>query len=220
MLRLLYFVVGLLDTNTYLVYDEETRDAVVIDPGGEVNELINWIERLNLNLRAILATHGHFDHVWGVDDLKSHYNAPFYMHHLDVEIARTSMSWVKLWGVKPKEAPTPDHTIANDQVLRIGSIDIVAIHTPGHTPGSTCFYIPRLGALFSGDTLFAGTVGRTDLPGGSSEDLMKSLAKIFRRLPLDTFVYPGHGPSTTLRRELRANIYVEDALRIYGELKS
>ncbi len=213
MIRVISFVLGMLDTNTYIVYDEDTRDAVVVDPGDESSEVVDWVERLGLRVRAILATHGHFDHVLGVDYIRNALGAEFYMHRDDLWVARQSMEWLRIWGLEPRKPPEPDHVIEGDTLLELGSLSLRILHTPGHTPGSVCIYIDRDRILFSGDTLFSGTVGRTDLPGGSWRDLAQSLRKIFQTLPSETIVYPGHGPSTTLKRELRANPFVEDALR-------
>ena len=213
LIRVLTFVLGVLDTNTYLIYDDVTRDAVVIDPAEESRDVVEWIHRLGLRVRAIVATHGHFDHVLGVDYLRSELGTEFYMHRDDVWIARESMEWLRIWGLEPREAPKPDILIDSDTVLELGSLRLQLLHTPGHTPGSMCIYIDSDRTLFSGDTLFSGTVGRTDLPGGSWKDLVNSLRKIFTTLPSETLVYPGHGPSTTLKREQRANPFVEDALR-------
>ena len=219
MIRVLKFIVGPLDTNTYLLYDEESRHAVLIDPGfdiDEFSEVLKWIERLRLEVDYAIATHGHFDHVYGVDLVKSVLGSKFIMHVADLEIAQRSMEWVRIWQMEPVEVPTPDIAIERDTTVAVPGIDLELLHTPGHTPGSIVVYVPSERMLFSGDTLFCGTVGRTDLPGGNERLLMQSLARIFRELPEDTIVYPGHGPSTSLKRERRANIFVEEALRLYG----
>lgn len=210
----LRFVVGLLDTNMYLVYDERTLDSVLIDVGGDPSEALSWVERLGLRLIAVLATHGHFDHVAGIPRLGR--RAPAYIHTDDVTTVRTSMEWYSRYSGEKVEEPLFDVLLDGDAELGLGSIEVRVLHTPGHSPGSVSIYVPRAGALFTGDTLFAGTVGRTDLPGGSAEDLYKSIRKVYDRVPSDTLVYPGHGPHTTLRREMRANPFVEDALRSPG----
>ena len=167
---------------------------------------------MNLRVYAVLATHGHFDHVLGVDAVKRVLGAPFYMHGGDVRIAEETLSWYSRVSGETVGRLEVDRELPGDCTLRFGTLELRVIHTPGHTPGSVSIYVPSLQALFSGDTLFAGTVGRTDLPGGSERALAESIRKIFRTLPLDTYVHPGHGPPTTLRRELRANPFVEDAL--------
>jgi len=219
LLRVLKFVVGPLDTNTYLLYDEETKNALIIDPGFDIEEfreVLEWVDRLDLNVRYAVATHGHFDHVYGADLAREVLECSFVMHGADIEIARGSMEWVRIWSMDPVAVPTPDKVIEGDTRIYIAEHAVELIHTPGHTPGSIVIYVPSEGILFSGDTLFCGTVGRTDLPGGDERALMRSLAKIFTTLPSETIVYPGHGPSTSLKRERRANPFVEEALRIYG----
>ncbi len=213
--RFLSFVVGPLDTNCYLVYDEEAREGVVIDPGGdaeELAELLRWVDRLGLRVVAIVVTHGHFDHFLGAPYLSRELGAPIYMNPRDAEVARVSAKWSPAFGYE-EVVLEEFEPLSEGSSIRFGDLELKPIETPGHSPGSTCLYVEGE-ALFSGDTLFAGTVGRTDLPGGSHRDLLRSIAKIFSSLPLDTRVYPGHGPSTTLRRELRANPFVEDALRL------
>jgi len=201
-----------LDTNTYLVYDSDSLDAVVIDVGGDPSEVLDWVRRLDLRVHAVLATHGHFDHVLGAGAVRRALGVPLYMHRDDVQVAEETLSWYsRAFGGDVGKLEV-DYALAGDCTLRFGSLELHVIHTTGHTPGSVSIYVPDLQALFSGDTLFAGTVGRTDLPGGSERALAESIRKIFRTLPLDTYVHPGHGPSTTLRRELRANPFVEDAL--------
>ncbi len=217
--RIISFVVGPLDTNCYLVYDENEKKGIVIDPGGdeeELSELLTWIDRLKLDIVAVIATHGHFDHILGVEYVVKELGAPFYMNPKDLAIARDSAKWATAFGYRKPSIPSSFSNLVDGTKIVFGSLEAVAIETPGHTPGSTCIYIPHSNILFTGDTLFAGTVGRTDLPGGSHSELMKSLAKLFTSLPLETIVYPGHGPQTNLLRELRANPFVEDSLRVRG----
>jgi len=208
-----------LDTNTYLVYDSESLDAVIVDVGGDPSEILDWVRRLSLRVHAVLATHGHFDHVLGVGAVRGALGVPFYMHRDDVRVAEETLGWYSRAFGESVGRLEVDYALPGDCTLRFGSLELRVIHTPGHTPGSVSIYVPDLQALFSGDTLFAGTVGRTDLPGGSERALAESIRKVFRVLPLDTYVYPGHGPSTTFRRELRANPFVEEALAGAGGAK-
>ncbi|MCX8185289.1 MAG: MBL fold metallo-hydrolase [Sulfolobales archaeon] len=207
----LKFVVGLLDTNMYLVFDSRSRDALLVDVGGDPSEALSWVQRMNLKLRALLATHGHFDHVIGLPQLRD-FKLSTYIHRSDLDTVRLSVEWYSRYTQARTEIPEFNSPVEGDTELKIGTIELVVLHTPGHSPGSTSIYIPSAEVLLSGDTLFAGTVGRTDLPGGSEENLRESIKKIYERVPLDVVVYPGHGPQTTLRRELRANPFVEDAL--------
>lgn len=209
---ILKFTVGILDTNMYIVYDEGSRDSILVDPGGDPSEGLEWVRRLSLELRAVLATHGHFDHVAGLPSLRG-LGVPSYIHRDDLEVVGVSAGWYSRYLGEEMEVPNFDVLLDGDTELRFGSLELRVLHTPGHSPGSIAIYIPEAGALLSGDTIFAGTVGRVDLPGGSEEELARSIRKIYERVPLDVVVYPGHGPQTTLRRELRANPFVEDALK-------
>lgn len=213
MVQLGMFVLGVVNTNTYVVYDENTRDAYIVDPGDEYQGVLDYIAEHRLRVRAIIATHGHFDHILGVDYFRDKLGVEFYMHREDIVIAQDSIGWLTKWGIRRRDPPKPDQLIEDDVNLKLGSLDIKLIHTPGHTPGSICIYLCNAKILFSGDTIFYESVGRTDLPGGSDVDLMKSLRKIFTSLPIETAVYPGHGSTTTLKHELTANTFVKLALR-------
>ncbi|MEM1644783.1 MAG: MBL fold metallo-hydrolase [Ignisphaera sp.] len=211
MVSIRVFILGVISTNTYVIYDED-KNALIVDPGDDSPEIIDWVNKLGLRVKAIVATHGHFDHILGVDYLRNSLGAEFYMHKEDLGISRESMEWMSLWGLNPREAPRPDHLI-EETTMEIGSLHVEIIHTPGHTPGSICIYVKNNKIIFSGDTLFYKSVGRTDLPGGSNRELMNSLRKIFTILPAETMVYPGHGPSTTLKHELIANPFVKLVLK-------
>ncbi len=215
MIREISFVVGYLDTNCYIVYDDVTKKAIIIDPGGDSDRILEWINRLGLKVIAILATHGHFDHVLAVDEIRNALGCEFYMNRSDEEIMHISFKWLEqLFNIKPPKPPSIDHDLAEEtQLLLSKNYRLRILSTPGHSPGSVCIYIENAGILFTGDTLFAGTVGRTDLPGSSYRDLMKSIAKIYRLIPRNTYVYPGHGPRTSLEVEYRINPFVEEALK-------
>lgn len=213
MVRVVTFVLGVLETNTYIVYDEATGDAVVVDPGDVSPKLVKFVKEAGLKVRAVLATHGHFDHVLGVDYLRNNLGVEFYMNREDIGVLESNPLLFST-GTGYWKPPRPDRLIEGDGELVFGSLVVRFIHTPGHTPGSTCYYIPSAGVLLSGDTLFRGSVGRTDLPGGSIKMLKNSIKKIYSLLPLGTAVYPGHGSSTTLREELDKNIYVISSLKL------
>jgi len=165
MVRVKKFVLGPLATNTYIVYDNDAGDALVVDLGGFSEDLAAWIRSLGLEVRAIVATHGHIDHVYGVDLFKSVFDSVLVIHREDVETLENNGILCKALSL---DCPSisPDKLIDREGVYRFGSVEVEVIHVPGHTPGSIAIYIPQLNMLLSGDTLFAGSVGRTDLPGG------------------------------------------------------
>jgi glyoxylase-like metal-dependent hydrolase (beta-lactamase superfamily II) len=179
--------VGPYQANCYIVGSDETGEGIVIDPGGEVFRIVEEITKNNLRIRSILITHGHFDHTGGVAELRSITKAPVLIHALDA----------------PGLNMSADGHLSEGQRITVGAYEISVIHTPGHSPGSVSFHAP--GAVFTGDALFAGSIGRTDFPGGSHEQLIEAIrTKIF---PLGEHirVYPGHGPSTTIGSERRYN---------------
>ena len=196
-MKLTSLTVGSIGTNCFILYDEKTRDAVVIDPSDEAELVEARITALGLKVRAILLTHGHFDHGGDVERIRRLSGAPVYLHPAD----RALPSWLT-HGLKA------DHDLAEGEVLELAGMRFTVLHTPGHTPGSVCF---RCGdRLFAGDTLFAGSCGRTDLPGGSGADMLQSLRRL-AGLEGDCTVFPGHGDMTTLDRERRSNPYVQMA---------
>ncbi len=200
---LLRFPIGLLESNTYVVYDPATRHGVVVDPGGEVEPVLAAIAEQALTIDAVLNTHGHFDHVAANARLCAHFNVPLGLHPADADLLRSGggASWFEL---DLETSPQPGLWLEDGLILTVGSLHLQVMHTPGHTPGSVCLYVKEAEALLTGDTLFAGSVGRTDFPGGSARDLTGSLKKLIR-LPGTTRIYPGHGPESTLADECRFN---------------
>lgn len=199
-------VVGALQCNCYLAGDPITREAIVIDPGDEPDAILAAVERHDLRLAAAVATHAHFDHVLAADALRRRLGIPFYLHAEDVPLLDLNQDAARMFlGVDVDPSPEVDRTYAEGDELVAGSLRLGVIHTPGHSPGSVSLVVPDE-AVFSGDTLFYASVGRTDLPGG---DMDQEVASIRERLfPLgDLPVYPGHGPATSLGEERVSNPY-------------
>ncbi len=203
------FIVGPLEVCAYLVFCEKTGEAVLIDPGGESREILDFIEKKGLLLKALLATHGHPDHVLGVDFFRQILNVPFFMHQVDYEFFKRPENILifKSWGFP--ENPEVDKTFKEGDIIKFGEEELIIIHTPGHSPGSACFYSEKGQVVFTGDTLFIGGVGRTDLPGGDHNLLLKSLKEKILPLPEETVIFPGHDygdrPWATLEEEKREN---------------
>ena len=205
--------VGPLAVNCYILYDEESRDAAVIDPGGDGPGIIHLAGQLGVNIRVILNTHGHCDHCGANPYVREKTGARIGIHQEDAGLLES----IHLSGAStlqiPYEPHKPDFFFGHADNQDVGGLRLLITHTPGHTRGGCCFFLKDDGygnhLLFTGDTLFAGSIGRTDLHSGSYNDIMKSLDHIIREFPPETRVYPGHGPSTILSREIRSNPYLE-----------
>ncbi len=202
------FQVGPLEVNCYILWDSETLDAFIIDPGGSGPLIKAAVTSLGLKVRYIVNTHGHFDHVGADGELRKHYSVPLAIHKGDVHLLRDASGHAEIFGIKTPPQPAPDLFLTNNASLEAGSIKMEILHTPGHTKGGVCLYIKNDGLLFSGDTLFAGSVGRTDLEGGSAEDLMNSIKTRLLSLDDDVRVLPGHGPATTIGEEREHNLFI------------
>jgi len=200
-------IVGPLETNCYLFFCPETRECAVIDPGAEAELIFPLITHLNLKPVIILNTHGHVDHTGANLEIKERYQVPIALHQADLPLLEESLQleFGLMLGARP--TPRPDRLLADGDEIKIGQTGLQVIHTPGHSPGSVCFY--SAGILFSGDTLFCGGVGRTDLPGGSWKDLIHSLRTRVLTCPDETLVLPGHGPRTTIAEEKENNPFLE-----------
>ncbi|GAQ95361.1 glyoxylase, beta-lactamase superfamily II [Thermodesulfovibrio aggregans] len=202
------FEVGPLFVNSYVVYDEKTKVGIIIDPGDEPDLILDFVKEEDLNIKYIICTHGHFDHIGAVKEIKEETGADVILHREDIEIYKNSPQVaMQFFGIEIEPQPEPDKLIENEETITIFGKEIKFIHTPGHSPGSMCIYIEN--HLFTGDTLFAGSVGRTDLIGGSMDKLLNSLKKI-AKLPMNTEVLPGHGPKTELQTEIKTNPFYHD----------
>jgi hydroxyacylglutathione hydrolase len=216
--RLLYFSmpVGLLQCNCSIIGDPITREALVLDPGDEVHRIMDLLGRHKLTVKAIVSTHAHIDHVGGLKKLHDYTGAPVLMHRDDVPLYQAMDMQAAFLGVEPPPLVDVHQFLREGDKLEWGNLQAQVIHTPGHTPGSSCLFLPAesgnvmIGApqLFAGDTLFAGSIGRTDLWGGSMEKMMDSLRHKLLALPDDTVVYPGHGATTTIGEERQSNPFL------------
>ncbi|MGC8718985.1 MAG: MBL fold metallo-hydrolase [Thermodesulforhabdaceae bacterium] len=202
-----HLVVGMLQTNCYIIADEKSGEAMVIDPGGEAKRIHNFLASRSLKLKAILLTHGHFDHVLDAWNLKKLSGSEIYIHPLDEPLLHNRMVGLGafLMGKAATLDLSPDKYIKEGDILTLGNTDIHVLETPGHTPGHVSFYVPSKRLIFVGDTLFDGSIGRTDFPGGSYEQLINSVKTKIFPLGDDIVVYPGHGPTTTVGKERRTN---------------
>jgi len=203
------FPVGPLQCNCSVIGDEKTHEAMVIDPGDQIEGILEILRQEKLTLKQIVITHAHIDHVGGAMKLKAATGAPILMNQNDhalLKMLDMQAAWV---GMRPPGDVQVDEAIGQGRVLKIGEIPCNVIHTPGHTEGSICVYFPAEKKLIAGDTLFAGSIGRTDLPGGSMDKIMRSLHTKVLALPDETEVVPGHGPSTTIGEERDTNPFLQ-----------
>jgi len=209
--------VGLLQCNCSIIGDPVTREALVVDPGDEVTRILDLIGRHKLNVKAIVSTHAHIDHVGGLSKLHQYTGAPVLMHRDDLPLYQAMEMQAAFLGVHTPELTDVDQLLKEGDVLHWGPFEAQVIHTPGHTPGSVSLYLRHDAGkiavpspqLFSGDTLFAGSIGRTDLWGGSMDQIMDSLRTKLMGLPDETIVYPGHGPATTIGNERHLNPFLQ-----------
>ncbi len=200
--------VGPLQCNCSVIGDEATGEAMVIDPGDDIEDVLALIDKHNLKVKQIVITHAHIDHVGGAMKLRSATGAPILLNQSDYALLKmldVQAAWI---GMKDPGKVEIDHSVGQADTLRAGSLTANVIHTPGHTEGSVCLYFPAENKLIAGDTLFAGSIGRTDLPGGSMEKIIQSLHEKVMALPDDTLVVPGHGPLTTIGEERESNPFL------------
>ena len=201
------------DKNGFVIGCEETRAGVIIDPGDEVELLLQAAETHGLSIEQILLTHAHLDHITGVGRAKAALGVPIWLHRDDHFLYRAAVQQGIAFGFKVDPQPPVDSYYQNDAPIRFGNYAVWPHHTPGHCPGGVCLAVGREGStertLFVGDTLFAGSIGRTDLPGGDLQTLLRSIREVLFRFPDETPVLPGHYGNTTIGREKRTNPYLK-----------
>jgi glyoxylase-like metal-dependent hydrolase (beta-lactamase superfamily II) len=201
------FVVGPLQSNSYLAIDEPSRRAVVIDPGMDSEAVLDVVRRRQLHVESIVITHGHFDHVFSGALFKAQTGAEVVMHPNDLPLLAEVPQTARFFGIKAPAPPNPDRLVKEGDTVSVGGMSLLVLETPGHTPGSISLCLDD--AVFVGDTLFAGSVGRTDLTGGSLEVLLHSIHTKLLALPDRTIVYAGHGPATSIGVERRDNPFLQ-----------
>ncbi len=204
------FPVGPLQCNCTVLGDEATGEAIVIDPGDEITRIHNRLTALGLRLKQILITHAHIDHVGGALRLKRLTGAPILLNENDLPLLQMMGAQAAWLGVAPPETAPPDESLTDGQQVGLEAYPAQILHTPGHTQGSVCLHFIPLKMVIAGDTLFAGSIGRTDLPGGNFDQIIDSIEARLLPLPDDTKVIPGHGPATTIGAERRANPFLRN----------
>ncbi|RMG69388.1 MAG: MBL fold metallo-hydrolase [Nitrospirae bacterium] len=200
-------IVGPLEVNTYIIYDSSSKDAMIIDPGDEPDRIEEIIKTEALSVRYIVCTHAHFDHVGAVPELKKSTEAEVLIHQDEMEIYEAARDMAAFWGYDIEPLPKPDRFLKEGDTVKIGSLSFSVMHTPGHSPGGICLY--GEGVVITGDTLFAGSVGRTDFHGGSLPALKESFKRLMK-LPAETVVLPGHGPKSTIKEEQENNFFIQE----------
>ena len=200
------FPVGPLQCNCSIIGDTLTGLAVLVDPGGDAELILKELDDMGLKVVSIIHTHAHLDHILAAGEIKKATGAPIYLHEGDIFLWEGVAEQCQMFGVPPVKLPKPDHFINDDQDL--GCCGGVALHTPGHTPGSTSFWFDQCNTLIAGDTLFRGSIGRTDLWGGNFESIVDSIRERLYTLDDDATVITGHGPSTKIGVEKETNMFV------------
>jgi hydroxyacylglutathione hydrolase len=206
---------GMFQSNCYIVSCGDTREAVVIDAGDEGEVILKTIDELHVNVTAILETHAHLDHVGALDEVKPALGVPVCMHKDDIPVYNTVGRQAAMFGLQPPRTVSIDRLLEDGEEIPIGRLTARVMHAPGHSPGSVCYYFgdqspPR---IIVGDLLFKGSIGRTDLPGGSYGTIIETLIRVILPLSDDTVVYSGHGPETTVGEEKRFNPFLAPLAR-------
>lgn len=212
-MRINHYVVGMVQTNCYIVINDETKECFIIDPGASGKQLAEKIRQDNLTPVAVLLTHGHFDHAGGAKTLAEEFGIKIYAHEAEADTLHDPQKNVS-WMVGTKETYDADVFLKDEEVINLAGFEVKVLHTPGHTEGGCCYYIAEESVLFSGDTLFAQSVGRTDFPGGSMSQIVRSIQEKLMtlnepgNLENDIMVYPGHNDPTTIETERMENPYL------------
>ena len=201
--------VGMLQCNCSIFGDEGTREAMVVDPGDEVESILEIVRRHGLTVKAIVVTHAHIDHIGGAKKMKDATGAPVYMNLNDTGLAKMLDMQAAMLGMRPVESVGIDVPVKDGDTLTVGVTEVHVMHTPGHTQGSICLWMPSEGKLVAGDTLFKDSIGRTDLPGGNGKQILQSIHDKLLPLAGETMVIPGHGDVTTIEREKRFNYFLQ-----------
>lgn len=204
--------VGAFQENCYVLMDERSRAAVLVDPGAEPERIMRMVREAGADVEAIWLSHGHVDHIGGIAGVRRELgrDVPVYMHPLDRPLFDRGAAIAQMYGIAFEQPSAPDHELADGDALTVGDAEFAVLHVPGHAPGHVVFYAP--GILLGGDLLFSGSIGRTDLPFSSGADMAASLERVMQ-LPDDVVVYPGHGPATTIGEERATNPFLTGVAR-------
>jgi len=204
-IRVKQMVVGMVETNCYIIYNEETKAAVIVDPGDGAKQISNKCREFGVKPEAVLLTHGHFDHIMAAEELRAEWGLKIYSAAKEVEVLQDGNKNLMLKWYRKPYALTPDMTLADSEEFELIGFNWKMLLTPGHTCGSCCYYIAEEDVLFSGDTLFQMSYGRVDFPTGNAMDMLASVKKLLTTLPEETMVYPGHMGPTTISHEKKHN---------------
>lgn len=214
MLQIEKFTFNMFGVNSYVVYDTDSRQALIVDPGtttpAEMSALTDFVALHGLSVRYVVCTHLHLDHAFGANALATHYGVPLLAHKADAQLGAQIQQQAAMFGLPGSYDNVIDfQALSATDTITLGEYTLDVIHTPGHSPGGVCLYCPAQGWVISGDTLFQGSIGRTDLPGGDHPSLLRSVRQRLLTLPPHTVVYPGHGPATTIGHEVETNPFFQ-----------